>query len=468
MAETVIIGGGISGLSLAYFLLKKRPDMELLILESKERPGGKVWTERAEGFICEAGVNGFLDNKKGTIILSEMLGLKPLRSSDSARKRYVYFKNRLNLIPDSPPKIFLSNFLSLRARLRMLGEYLIPPKELDDESIESFVTRRVGREFFEKLLDPMVTGIYAGDPSQLSIRSCFPKVYELERRYGGLIKGFIRLAKEAKKSGRKVEAGPGGVLHSFEKGMFTLIEYLRDHLGERIKTGIEVKGMERRDKRYAIYWDGGQIDAEKVVIATPAHDASTIVKEMDKDLSFVLKDIPYPPVTVVALGFKKEDIKIETDYFGFLVPGKEKKKILGCLFDSSIFPGRAPEGHVLLRCMVGGARAPELALLDDKELINTVLYELDSITGLRAEPVFKRIFRYEKAIPQYVIGHSKRLEDIERLLSGYNGLYLTGNAYRGVAMNDCIANSAELAERILDDGAGGRTRTGTVLSTEGF
>ncbi len=456
MAKTVIIGAGISGLSLAYFLINKRPDMELIILESLDRPGGKIWTERTEGFVCEAGVNGFLDNKKGTIMLAGMLGLTPLRSSDNARKRYVYFNNRLNLIPDTPPKIFFSSFLSLRARLRMVGEYFVSKKQLEDETIESFVTRRVGREFFEKLIDPMVTGIYAGDPSRLSIRSCFPKVYDLERKYGGLIKGFISLAKESKKTGKKVEAG-GGTLHSFQGGMFTLIEYLKECLGTRIKTGASVKGIEKKEGHYIIHSEDGDIyETEKVVMAVPAYDASRILHDLDKNLAFLLKDIPYPPISVVALGFRKEDIKIDTEYFGFLIPGKEKRRILGCLFDSSIFPNRAPEGHVLLRCMIGGARSPELALLDDKELVDIVLEELETVTGLKAEPVFKRIFRYEKAIPQYIIGHSKRLEDMEQILSRYTGLYLTGNAYRGVAMNDCIANSAELAERILSDGAGGR------------
>lgn len=450
MAKTVIIGAGISGLSLAFFILKKRPDTDLIVLESEKRPGGKIWTERSEGFVCEAGVNGFLDSKKGTIILSDMLGLIPQKSRDSARKRYVYFNKRLNLIPDSPLKIFLSNFLSIRARLRMIGEYFVLKKEFDDETIESFVTRRVGREFFEKLLDPMVTGIYAGDPSRLSIRSCFPKVYELERRYGGLIKGFLKMAGEAKKTGKKVEAGPGGVLYSFENGMYTIIEMLKDELSSIIKTGSSVKGIERKGDAYRIHCENGDIyDSEKVVLATPAHNASEILRDLDPSISSLLKGIPYPPLSVVALGFKKEYIRVDTEYFGFLVPGKEKRKILGCLFDSSIFAGRAPEGHILLRCMIGGARAPELALLDDRELLNIVLEELEDLTNIRAEPVFKRIFRYEKAIPQYVRGHSKLLDELEKLLSRHRGLYLTGNAYRGVAMNDCIAKSMEMAEGLV-------------------
>jgi oxygen-dependent protoporphyrinogen oxidase len=450
MERIVIVGGGISGLATAYYLLQKRPDIELLVLEAEKRPGGKVWTERTEGFICEAGVNGFLDNKQGTISLARLLGLEPLRSSDSARKRAVYINGTLKWIPDTPPKIFLSSFLSLRARLRMLGEYFVPKKELEDETIESFVTRRVGREFFEKLLDPMVTGIYAGDPSKLSIKSCFPKVYELEKRYGGLIKGFIKLQKERKRQGGKVEAGPGGVLHSFKNGMFTIIEILKDRLGERVKTDSPVTGIERIGNLYKIHCTGGATyETPCIVIATPAHNSSQILRELNPSLSALLKDIPYPPLSVVALGFRKEYIKAYTDYFGFLVAGKEKGRILGCLFDSSIFPGRAPEGHILLRCMIGGARAPELAMLDDEELIKLALEELDRITGIKGSPVYKRIFRYDKAIPQYVLGHSRRLEDIEKELSRTKGLYLTGNAYYGVAMNDCIQQGALLAERIV-------------------
>jgi oxygen-dependent protoporphyrinogen oxidase len=422
MERIVIVGGGISGLATAYYLLQKRPDIELLVLEAEKRPGGKVWTERTEGFICEAGVNGFLDNKQGTISLARLLGLEPLRSSDSARKRAVYINGTLKWIPDTPPKIFLSSFLS----------------------------RRVGREFFEKLLDPMVTGIYAGDPSKLSIKSCFPKVYELEKRYGGLIKGFIKLQKERKRQGGKVEAGPGGVLHSFKNGMFTIIEILKDRLGERVKMDSPVTGIERIGNLYKIYCTGGATyETPYIVIATPAHNSSQILRELNPSLSALLKDIPYPPLSVVALGFRKEDIKADTDYFGFLVAGKEKGRILGCLFDSSIFPGRAPEGHILLRCMIGGARAPELAMLDDKELIKLALEELDRITGIKGSPVYKRIFRYDKAIPQYVLGHSRRLEDIEKELSRTKGLYLTGNAYYGVAMNDCIQQGALLAERIV-------------------
>ncbi len=452
MGKVVIIGGGISGLSLAYYLLIKRSDMDITVLEAGKRPGGKVWTERAEGFICEAGVNGFLDNKEGTINLARSLNLNPLRSSDSARKRYVYINGKLRLIPETPQGILLKNFLSPLARVRMIGEYLVPPKHPDDETIESFVTRRVGREFFEKLIDPMVTGIYAGDPSRLSIKSCFPKVYELEKRFGGLIKGLIAMRKESKRSGKRVEAGPGGVLHSFERGMFSIIETLRDILGDRIKTDSPVKGIEKVGGIYRIHCrDGSVYESEVTVIATPAHDASEILKDMAPALSGLLKEIPYPPISVVALGFKKSEIKVETDYFGFLVAGKEKRKILGCLFDSSIFPGRAPEGHILLRCMVGGARAPELAMMDDKGLISMVLEELEGITGIKAGPVFTRIFRYEKAIPQYILGHAKRLEEMEGILTKFKGLYLTGNAYRGVAMNDCIQNSAFLSERIITE-----------------
>lgn len=452
MDKVVIIGAGISGLSLAYYILDKKPDIDITILESEQRPGGKVWTERADGFICEAGVNGFLDNKRGVIELAERIRLEPLRSRDSARKRYIYINGKLRLIPDTPQGIFLSNFLSFKARLRLIGEYFVPKRNLEDETIESFVTRRVGREFFEKLLDPMVTGIYAGDPSKLSIRSCFPKVYELERQYGGLIKGFISLRKATKGTGKKLEAGPGGVLHSFKTGMFDIVERLRDYLGNRLKTSSPVESIDRQKDLYLIYCKNGTVyEATKIIIATPAYEASRLLKDFDRRISLLLEGIPYPPISVVALGFRKNAIKTDTDYFGFLIPGREKRRILGCLFDSSIFLARAPEDHVLLRCMIGGARAPELAILQDAELLKVVLEELDSIIGIKDEPVFKRIFRYEKAIPQYVLGHDSRLQEIEGLISKYKGLYLTGNAYRGVAMNDCISNSTALAKRLIQE-----------------
>lgn len=445
-----IVGGGISGLSLAYALLEKKPELDVTVFEAEARAGGKILTEKINGYVCEGGVNGFLDNKTSTLELASKINLTPVKSNDNAKKRYIYTSGKLRLIPESPVKFLMSNFLSPHGRLRMIGEYFVPKADKDDETMESFAVRRIGREFFEKLLDPMASGVYAGDPSKMSIRSCFSKVYELEQAYGGLLKGFMALGRHAKKSGKKVSAGPGGTLMSFRDGMYSLVESLKARLGERVKTGKGAKGIDKNGNRLKIFFnDGSTYESDCIVLASPAHNTAEIVKDMDKDIYDILKEIPYPPLSVVSFGFKREKIERDISLFGFLIPGKEKRKILGTLFDSSIFPNRAPEGHVLLRSMVGGARAADLALLNDEKLISTVRDELSDILNIKAEPDFVKIFRWEKAIPQYVLGHHNKLKLLDEAVSKHKGLYLTGNAYRGVAVNDCIANSYRLAETIM-------------------
>jgi oxygen-dependent protoporphyrinogen oxidase len=450
MSRIIIVGGGISGLSLAHTLLEKDPSPDITVLESDVRVGGKIWTNRLKGFLCEAGVNGFLDNKPASFQLARKLALEPLRSNDSARKRYIYSKGSLRMVPESPLAFFLSDFLSVPGKLRMMGEFFVPRVDKDDESLESFAVRRVGSEFFEMLLDPMASGIYAGDPSKMSIKSCFGRVYDLEQKYGGLIRGFISLKREAMRTGRKVEAGPGGTLYSFSNGMYSLINSLKVCLGDIIKTRKNVKGVEKTGERYTVFCsDGSAYEADNVVLASPAHDTAGILRDLDKPMSEILMSIPYPPISVVALGYKREKINRDTNFFGFLVPGREKRKILGTLFDSSIFKNRAPEGQVLTRTMVGGARAPKLALMDDERMLAVVRQELSEIASIKADPDFFWIYRYEKAIPQYEVGHHRKLAMLEESLSRHKGLYLAGNAYRGVAMNDCIGNSFTLAEKII-------------------
>jgi protoporphyrinogen/coproporphyrinogen III oxidase len=444
-----IVGGGISALSLACELMAKDRGFDIKVFEADKRFGGKIYTERTGGYVCEAGVNGFLNNKPATLELAERINLPPVRSDDNAHRRFIYTGGSLRELPESPAKFMLSDFLTLRGRLRMMAEYFIPAADNDDETMEAFAKRRVGAEFFEKLLDPMASGVYAGDPSKMSIRSCFVEVYDLERKYGGLLKGFAALGKEAKKAGRKVETGPGGALMSFSGGMYSLIETLKDMLGDRAVTDKEVVSLDKKGDSYTLYFKDGSIyEADCVALAVPAHNCADIVRNFDSTIHDILTTIPYPALSVVAFGVKREKIKRDVNMFGFLIPGKEKRRALGTLFDSSIFPGRAPEGYILLRTMVGGARAEELALLDDEKLISLVRDELADIIGLNEEPDFLRIYRYEKAIPQYELGHYRKLEALDEASAAHKGFYLTGNAYRGVAVNDCIANSVKLAEEI--------------------
>lgn len=448
-SEVVIVGGGISGLSLAYYLKKGSPSLDIKILEAEARAGGKIVTENVSGFLCEGGVNGFLSNRPYTISLAAELNLEPLRGSEESKIRYILVDGKLTRVPDNPLKFFLSPLLSLKGKVRMLGEYFVKPVEEDfDESVESFVSRRVGREFYEKLIDAMATGIYAGDPSKMSMKSCFPKVYYLEKKYGGLIKGFLAIKREKK----DVKAQPAASLLSFSEGMAQLVRTLENNLSSNIAKGKRVLGITKLNSRYVLNLSDGQtFEAERVILACPAYESAKILNDLNKNISELLLSIPYPPLSVVALAFKEEKIGFGTSLYGFLIPHRERRKILGTLFDSSIFTNRAPEGYCLLRTMIGGRRAPELAELGDSELIDLTLSELRELISVRGEPEFFKIFRWQRAIPQYEIGHEERLRKIEEILSKFPGLYLTGNAYRGVSVNDCIENSLKLAERIKSE-----------------
>lgn len=451
--RVAIVGGGISGLSLAYFLIQRAQDAEIVLLESEPRPGGKILTEKNEGFLCEGGVNGFLDNRPRTLDLSRMISLDPLRSNDAARKRFVYSGGVLHRLPESPPAFLASRLLSLPGRLRVAAEVLIPGKAMEAESLADFATRRLGKEAYEKLIDPMASGIYAGNPETLSLRACFPKVYDLERKYGGLIRGMIRLQRERKRSGsaEKVGAGPGGVLTSYYQGMGALVDGLRGIIGDRLRLGRGVRAIDRKGQGYSLLLaDGTATDADVVVIATPAFAAADILKEYEPGLAKLLSGITYPSVAVACLGYRREKIKSSLDGFGFLVPSGEKRSILGTLFDSSIFPNRAPEGQVLLRSMVGGARASDLACQKEERIVDLVKRELADILSVRTDPDFVKVFRWEAAIPQYTLGHLDRLKDIDGILAGHRNLYLAGNAYRGIGVNDCIENSFLLTEKIVE------------------
>ncbi len=454
MGRIAIIGGGISGLSLAYYLIEKDPSADVLVFESEKRVGGKIWTEKTEGFLCEGGVNGFLDNKPRTLELALKVKLAPLRSNDASRKRFIYSDGRLHRLPESPPAFLSSNLLSIPGRLRVMAEMFVPGGAKDEESLADFARRRLGREAYEKLIDPMASGIYAGNPETLSLRSCFAKVYELEVKYGGLIRGMLRLQRERKKEGsqEKVGAGPGGTLTSFHQGMGELADTLKKFLGERMRTGYKAVSLEKKGKGYSVLFsDGSALGTDAVVIAAPAYSASEILRGVDARLASLIAGIPYPSLSVVCFGYKKSRIESSLDGFGYLIPSREKRRILGTLWDSSIFPNRAPEGYVLLRSMVGGARASALAMEDDTKIIDSVRAEIAEIMGIRATPDFVRVFRHEMAIPQYIIGHSERLKDIDSALSKHKSLYLAGNAYRGIGVNDCIENSWKLASAIGEE-----------------
>ena len=464
MRRIAIVGAGISGLCTAHYLVRELSSAgkpaEIVLFEADRMPGGKMRTVAEGGFRMEWGPNGFLTNKPHALDLVRELGAEDrlARSSDRARKRFIYSERTLHRLPETPRAFLSSRLLSPRGKLRILAEPFAPgPPEGVDESLGDFARRRLGPEALEKLIDPMVTGIYAGDPDRMSLQSCFPLIFDLERRYGGLVKGMLSLRRERRKAGEKREmtAGPGGVLMSFDHGVQTLTDLLAGNLSDGLHLGVKVDRVVRRDGKNVLLLeeDGrrGEVETDVVVVATPAHDAAEMLGDRDPELCGALAAIPYSPIAVVALGYDGAGLENPLDGFGFLIPRGEERRILGALWDSSVFPNRAPDGKALIRAMVGGVRDPALASLPSDTLLGLVRSELAVTMGVRAEPILSRIFFHGMGIPQYLVGHGKLLEKMEERLSGAKGLVLNSNAYRGIALNDCVLQSRLAAERIARD-----------------
>jgi len=463
MTRIAIIGAGISGLATAYALEQLAAGaglaVETVVLEKEDRTGGKIWSIREEGFLCEWGPNGFLDNKPMTLELCDRLGVRErlLRSDDNARKRFIYSEGALHRLPENGPAFLRSNLISWPGKGRLACEMFIPPRrDGSDETLAAFARRRLGEEALDKLIAPMVSGIFAGDPETMSLKSCFPRIHQLEQEYGGLIKAMVKLAKKKKaeiKAGKAVAsaAGPGGVLTSFVAGIQELTDSTAGAVAGEVRTGAAVDAIVRRDGGFELRLaDGTTLEAEVVVSAAPAHALAAMVDGLDGAMAALLREIPYASMNVVCFGYEREKIARDLDGFGYLIPKKEGKAILGTLWDSSIFPNRAPQGRVLLRSMMGGATNPGAIDLAESEVKRRVMIDLKEIMGIAAEPDFVRIFRHQRAIPQYTAGHSRRLLALDERLAASAGLFLTGNAFFGIGLNDCVHSSNQIATRVVE------------------
>lgn len=487
MTRLFVIGGGISGLATAFrirqrFETRGKP-LELHLLEAEERVGGKIQSEFDSGFLTEWGPNGFLDNKPDTLLLCKDLGIENdlLPSSELAGKRFIFSGGRLHKVPETPVAFFRSKLLTLGGRLRILKEVRAPVTPAGmDTSIAEFGTRRLGREAADKLLDPMVSGIYAGDPATMSLESCFPRILELERQYGSLIRAMIRLQKEQRRKekersgngkGREGQveeahevragpAGPGVVLTSFQNGMEHLVLTLKNRLGEVVETRSVVKALlhdtgpnDEAGFRIQVQHQGvdKEVWADSVVLAVPAHEAARILAGLDAPVSELMEKIPYAPLVMMGLGYPKAEAPGSLDGFGFVVPYAEGTPVLGSLWTSSIFSGRAPEAHVLTRNMVGGWRNPWAVSCEQEQLESRVSEVFEKAMGRRGKSVFRKVVRHAHAIPLYLLGHGDRLKKMEEHLERFPGLYLTGNAFRGVALNDCAREAMRVAGRVEAD-----------------
>lgn len=453
MTDVAIIGGGISGLALTQRLQAR--GKAAILLEAETRLGGNIETMRRDGFITETGPNSFLDKEPATRELAASVGVEHLiRAADPAAKaRYLYTRGRLRSVPASPPAFLKSDILPLGARLRVMAEIFTErASEGVDESLAAFGRRHLGVTATTVLLDAVQTGIYAGNMETLSVGATFPQLIKLEREHRSLILGAIRTQKAQRKA---LPAGGAeklrGALSTFEGGLGTLIEALGRALGPAVHTGAKVEGLLPGNGgwRISVRENGRQAElvASKVVLATPAYVTAGLLRPLDERLSALVEGIAYAPIAVVHLGFEPGSTPAP-DGFGFLVPGLEKRRLLGAIHASTVFPFRAEGGRVLYTCMVGGARRPELVKLSEEELVALAREELRELAGVTASPSFTQAIRWMRGIPQYNVGHLERVAAIDAALARLPGLHLAGNAYKGVGINDCIRNAFALGDAL--------------------
>lgn len=460
MKRAIVIGGGISGLASAFYLRRKAQaagvELEVKVLEKEDRSGGKIWSIKDQGYLCEWGPNGFLDSKPQTLELCADLGISQqlLRSNDNARKRFIFSNGMLHRLPENGPAFFASKLISWPGKIRLAMEPFAPGSPPGvDETLAAFGRRRLGSEALQKLISPMVSGIFAGDPETMSLKSCFPRISELESEYGGLVKAMMLLARKKRREraeGKVVSSasGPGGILTSFREGIEELTASLAENLGAAVvATSQQVLEINQgQSVPYRVRTGAGELEADLVVVAAPSFAAAGMLRAVKSQLADILEEIPYASMTIACFGYEKERLGHNLDGFGYLIPKVEGMSTLGTLWDSSIFENRAPEGYVLLRSMLGGACFPEYVELPDDEVETRVKQDLRTTMGIKEMPEFARVFRHEKAIPQYTVGHGMRLKALDENLSSLPGLLLAGNSYRGISLNDCVSSAVRAAD----------------------
>ncbi|MCK5125847.1 MAG: protoporphyrinogen oxidase [candidate division Zixibacteria bacterium] len=451
MKRIAIIGGGISGLSALHFLKQRYgTQCEIVLYEKESRVGGTIGTDRKDGFISDWGPNGFLDKVPLTLQLVKDIGaddfIEP--ANPKADKRFIFRNKRLHEIAPSPLKFLKSPLLSLSGRIRLCTEPFRKQKTSDDdESIYDFVSRRIGQEAADTMIVPMVSGIYGGDARELSLQACFPTMAEMEKQYGSLIKAMIAKKKEGKSKGGP--SGPGGRLTSFISGLNKLVEVMEEKYKSNITTGMEVTTIEKNDNGFSINFKFNEPEHfDAVICATPSYAAVGLTERLDMKLSDVLASIPYASIAVICLGYNEEDISQDINGFGFLIPRTEGLRILGSIWTSSIFDGRSPKGMVQLRTMIGGATDSEAIELSEEQLVQLTHNELAEILGISRSPEYVNIFKWEKGIPQFTIGHPARVKRIDSFQEKYAGLLFTGNAYDGIGLNDCIVRSDKVVGQL--------------------
>lgn len=446
--DAIVIGGGISGLAFAHTLARKGKRVHLL--EKTERLGGAVRTELKDGFLCEAGPNSFLVKSQDVWEFIHDLGLEAsmVEANEISNKRFLVKNGKMVALPQSLMGGVTTPLYSLPEKFRLLAEPFIGKSTMEDESVTSFVSRRMGTAFLEYGISALVSGIYAGNPDALSIRHAFGKVWNLEQNYGSLIGGALKLKRERKKQG--VTPFKSRMI-SFEKGLQELVDALTEVEGMETFTRESVASISRNpDETWSVTSTSGEVTrtrtAAKLILATPLDAYSKLPVEDSLRQQLDTIEIPeHPPLSTLVLGFDRDQIEHPLDGFGVLCPRMEKRFGLGAIFSSTLFPGRAPEGKVSLMCFIGGVQQPENGELPTPELVQKTVEDLTPLLGIKGDPCFVSHAFWPMAIPQYNVGHQFFLDSLEATEKAYTGLHLVGNFRGGPGLNDCLESALKFA-----------------------
>lgn len=462
--RAVVVGGGIAGLSAAYALQKlgreAGGDLRLTVVDASDRWGGKIQTERIHGFVIEAGPDTFVSTKPWGVALCRELGLEDrLQGTDMARRKvFVLSRGRLVELPDGlammvPARLgpmVRTPLLSPLAKVRLALDWILPPRPGDgDETVASLISRRLGRQTYERLIEPLMSGIYAGDGDRLSLHSTFPYLREWERRYGSLARGALRSARRGRQhdpsgSRRSIFLTPTG-------GLGEIVAALLSRLGEAdLRLATAVHRIDRAPGGYQLTTESGVgFGAEAVVIATPAFAAAEMLGGLDPSLAEQLRQIEYVSTATVSLAFRESELPRPLDGHGYVIPRVEGRQALACTWTSTKFPHRAPAGHALLRVFIGRAGQMDDPGLEDESLVEIARRELAETLQIRAAPLLVRVARWPRSMPQYNLGHPERLRAIGERLDSLPGLRLAGAAYSGIGIPDCIRSGEQAADEVF-------------------
>jgi protoporphyrinogen/coproporphyrinogen III oxidase len=451
----VIVGGGISGLAAVHRLVELcGTSVEITLLEAGPRLGGTIQTEHRDGFLLERGPDSFISEKPQAVALAKRLGLESrlIQTNEQFRRSFIVRNGRLRPVPEgfqllAPSRIwpFIStDIFSLAGKIRMAADLVLPRRNgQNDESLASFVRRRLGQEALERMAQPMVGGIYTADPETLSLRATLPRFLDMERNHRSLILAMMRQGQTRGTSGARYS-----LFLSFDRGMEVLVDALKDVVPNvQLNTRVEV--IQKSDVDWTIKTETGEvIAADAVCLAIPAHVAARLLENVNRRLATKLKAIKYASTATINFAYSRDAIRHPLNGFGFVVPFVEKRSLIACTFSSVKFNNRAPEDHVLLRAFAGGALQPEIFDLNDLE--TRIEAELRQLLNIDRKPLFAEVAKWERSMPQYEVGHLDRVEAIENEVRGLAGLALAGNSYRGAGIPDCIRSGEAAAESLVN------------------